>query len=124
MLDCFSCPDWDISKRMSPESPSPALSLHISPFALAWMLSHAVTDLSEEEGDKSHDIIVLNFPLCKPGYYDSLGFCPDFQRKQGHINVVCVCSSSPSVTQSPLLTSEVTVHLQPSWAKEWSSQRY
>lgn len=109
-------------QEAEPRISFPCLVFAHCPFALAWMLSHAVTDLSEEEGDKSHDITVLT--LCKPGFYDSLDFCPGIRRKQDHINMVCVCSSSPSVTHSPLLTSELVVHLQPSWAKEWSSQRY
>lgn len=120
MLDCGSCLDWDIQEA-EPRTSFPCLVFAHCPFALAWMLSHAVTDLSEEEGDKSHDITVLT--LCKPGYYDSLDFCPGIQRKQDRINMVCVCSSSASVTQSPLLTSEL-IHLQPTWAKDLSFQRH
>lgn len=97
MLDCVSCPAWGISRRLNPVPPTLATSLRTSPFALAWVLSHAVTDLSEEEGDKSHDIIVLTFPACSLGCYDSLDLRPGFRRKQDSVNAVCVCTSNPSV---------------------------
>ena len=53
-------------QETEPRPSFPALSLHRSPFALDRTLSHAVTDLGEWEGDKSHDIIVPTFPLWKP----------------------------------------------------------
>lgn len=68
----------------------PAWSLTMSPFALAWVLSHAAVDLGEGEDDKSCDIMVLTFPLWQPSCDDSLGFCPVFQRKWVCINVTSV----------------------------------
>lgn len=100
-------------QEAEPRTSFTALSLHMSPFALAWVLSHAVMGLSEREDDRSHDIIVLTFPLWKPKYYVSLGFCPGFRRKRDCINVACVCTSVPSVTLSPLLTSEPVDHSEP-----------
>lgn len=61
-----------------PTASFPAWSLSTSPFALAWVLSHAAVDLGEGEDDKSSDIMVLTFPLWKPSYDDSLGFSPAF----------------------------------------------
>lgn len=111
-------------QEADPRPSFPALSLSMSPFALAWMLSHAVTELGEGEGDKSHDIMVLTFPLWKPKHYDSLGFCPGFQRKRDCINMACVCTSGPSVTLSLLLASELSGRSWRSWAEVWSSRRY
>lgn len=53
-------------QEAEPTPSFPALSLSMSPFALAWVLSHAVMGLGEAEDDKSHDIMVLTFPLWKP----------------------------------------------------------
>ena len=79
-------------QEAEPRPSFPALSLSMSPFPLAWMLSHAVMDLGEGEGDKSHDIMVPTFPLWKPKYYDFLGFCPGFQRKWVCFSLACVCN--------------------------------
>lgn len=53
-------------QEAEPTPSFPALSLSMSPFALAWVLSHAVMGLREAEDDKSRDIMVLTFPLWKP----------------------------------------------------------
>lgn len=79
---------WDTELRFS----FTPLSLSMSLFALACTLSHAVMDLSEGEDDKSHNVMVPAFPLCKPRYYDSLGFCPGFQRKWVCINIASACN--------------------------------
>ncbi|KAJ7414533.1 hypothetical protein WISP_83498 [Willisornis vidua] len=56
---------WDLAKEKHSQDVE-AADKSMSAFALAWMLSHAVVDLAEGEDDKSHDIMVLTFPLGKP----------------------------------------------------------